>query len=54
MFLVKFLNVGNNHRRYNAGKRKGKTPYEILTGQAQTKDLLDLLMETYEEKQALK
>nr|MBF0452739.1 hypothetical protein [Candidatus Magnetomorum sp.] len=39
---------------HNAGKRKGKTPYEILTRQAQKKDWLELLMETYEEIQALK
>jgi len=52
--LLNLIMFYHNHRRYNAGKRKGKTPYEILTGQAQTKDWLDLLMETYEEKQALK
>jgi len=44
----------HNHRRFKAGKRKGKTPYEILTGRSQTKDWLDLLIETYEEKRALK
>jgi len=44
----------HNHRRYKAGKREGKTPYEILTGQTQTKYWLDLLMETYEEQQRLK
>jgi len=44
----------HNHRRYNSGKRKGKTPYVILTGQTQTNDWLDLLIETYEEKQSLK
>ena len=52
--LLNLIMFYHNHRRYNAGKREGKTPYEILTGQAQTKDWLDLLMETYKEKQALK
>lgn len=43
-----FLNLFmfyHNHRRYVAGKRKGKTPIEILTGKKQEKDWLELLME---------
>ena len=35
----------HNHRRYVAGKRKGKTPMEILTGKTQDVDWLELLME---------
>ena len=35
----------HNHRRYAAGKRKGKTPMEILTGRTQDKDRLELLIE---------
>ena len=35
----------HNHRRYVDGKRKGKTPIEILTGIKQEKDWLELLME---------
>jgi len=35
----------HNHRRYVAGKRKGKTPMEILTGNKQEKDWLELLIE---------
>ena len=35
----------HNHRRYAAGKRKGKTPMEILTGKRQDKDWLELLVE---------
>ncbi len=35
----------HNHRRSVAGKRKGKTPMEILTGKTQDKDWLELLME---------
>ncbi|MBW8003770.1 MAG: hypothetical protein FVQ80_17515 [Planctomycetes bacterium] len=43
-----FLNLFmfyHNHRRYVDGKRKGKTPIEILTGIEQEKDWLELLME---------
>ncbi|MBA7573256.1 hypothetical protein ES708_15052 [subsurface metagenome] len=39
-----FMNY-HNHRRYVAGKRKGKTPIEILTGKPQEKDWLELLIE---------
>jgi hypothetical protein len=35
----------HNHRRYVAGKRKGKIPIEILTGRKQEKDWLELLIE---------
>ena len=52
--LLNLIMFYHNHCRYKAGKREGKTPYEILTGEAQTKDWLDLLMEAYEEQQALK
>lgn len=38
----------HNHRRYTDGKRKGQIPFELLTGQSQSKDWLDLLMEHYE------
>lgn len=43
-----FLNLVmfyHNHRRYVQGARKGHTPMELLTGQPQQKDWLDLLME---------
>lgn len=40
----------HNHRRYKDGKRKGDTPYELLTGQKQNKDWIDLLLEVIEEK----
>lgn len=43
-----FLNLimfYHNHRRYLAGKRKGKTPMEILTNEIQKKDWLELLLE---------
>ncbi|MBA7541087.1 hypothetical protein ES705_33394 [subsurface metagenome] len=35
----------HNHRRYVAGKRKGKTPIEIFTGRKQEQDWLELLIE---------
>jgi len=41
-----FLNLFmfyHNHRRYHAGKRKGKTPMEILTGVVQQEDWVTLL-----------
>jgi len=47
-----FLNLimfYHNHRRYLGGKRKGKTPMEILTGKDQQKDWLELLFEEIEK-----
>lgn len=41
----------HNHRRYKAGKRRGKTPMEILTGKGQQKDWIELLFELVEEKE---
>ena len=41
----------HNHRRYKDGKRKGKTPIEILTGKKQEKDWIELLFEVVEEKE---
>ncbi len=34
----------HNHRRFKAGERKGKTPFELLTGRKQDKDWLDLIL----------
>lgn len=42
----------HNHRRYNSGKREGKTPMEILTGKNQEKDWIDLLFDVVEEKKS--
>ena len=42
----------HNHRRYKAGKRKGKTPMELLTGARQEKDWLEMLMDI-EKKQKI-
>ena len=47
-----FLNLFafyHNNRVYNDGKRKGKTPMEILTKQKQSKDWIELLIDTIEE-----
>ena len=46
-----FLNLFafyHNHRRYKAGKRKGKTPMEMLTGKRQNKDWVELLTDFIE------
>ena len=51
-----FLNLFmfyHNHRRYHAGKRKGKTPMEILTGKEQTDDWITLLQRRIKEKEPL-
>jgi hypothetical protein len=40
----------HNHRRYKDGKRKGQTPMEILTGEKQEKDWIELLFDLVEEK----
>ena len=40
----------HNHRRYIAGKRKDKTPIEILTGKKQDKDWTELLFEIVNQK----
>lgn len=47
-----FLNLFafyHNHRRYRAGKRKQKTPMEILTSKREDKDWIELLTDTIEE-----
>ena len=40
--LIRFY---HNHRRYIQGERKGHTPMELLTGQKQKKDWLDLMLQ---------
>ena len=50
-----FLNIFmfyHNHRRYHAGKRKNKTPMEILTGKDQKEDWLVLLQKEVNKKDA--
>jgi len=51
-----FLNLFmfyHNHRRYHAGKRKDKTPMEILTGKEQKEDWITLLQQEVREKKQL-
>ena len=48
-----FLNLimhYHNYRRYVDGKRKGKTPMELLTGKHQAKDWMDILFDFIREK----
>lgn len=40
----------HNHRRYEDGKRKGKTPMEILTGNEQKEDWISILFDIIREK----
>jgi len=49
----KFLNLFafyHNHRRYRSGKRKGKTPMEILTKEENQEDWLKLLIQFISSK----
>jgi len=48
--LLNLIMFYHNHRKYRAGKRKGYSPMELLTGKTQQKDWLDLLMEHIQEK----
>jgi hypothetical protein len=49
--LLNLVMFYHNHRRYKDGKRRGKTPMELLIGKPQEKDWIDLLFEVIEEKQ---
>ena len=49
--LLNFIMFYHNNRRYNGGKRKGKTPLEILTGNKQEKDWIELVFEEVEKKE---
>ncbi len=40
----------HNYRRYRAGKRKNKTPMELLTGKQQTEDWISLVFDKIREK----
>ena len=50
--ILNLIMFYHNHRRYKAGKRKGKTPMELLTGTKQEKDWLEMLMDI-ENKQKI-
>ena len=42
--MLNLIMFYHNHRRYKDGKRKGKTPMELLTGKKQNKDWLEILL----------
>jgi hypothetical protein len=48
--LLNLIMHYHNYRRYRDGIRKNKTPMEILTGKAQTKDWIAILFDTIREK----
>jgi len=48
--MLNLIMFYHNHRRYKAGKRKGKTPMEIFTGETLTKDWIELLFDLVKEK----
>lgn len=48
--FLNFFMFYHNHRRYRAGKRKGKTPNELLTGIEQTEDWTELMCERIKKK----
>ena len=48
-FLNLFL-FYHNHRRYRAGKRKGSTPMELLTGKKQEEDWVKLLIDSLKKE----
>src|SRR5438128_10141133 len=39
----------HNHRRYKSGKRQGKAPIELLTGEALEADWVELLLQHTQE-----
>ncbi len=48
--LLNLIMFYHNHRRYINGKRKNKTPFEILTGKKQEKEWLELIFDIAEQK----
>jgi hypothetical protein len=48
--MLNLIMFYHNHRRYIDGKRKGKTPFEILTGKEQQKDWIELLLDIVIQK----
>ena len=43
--FLNLLMAYHNYRRFRQGKRKGKTPYEILTGNTQSSDWLNIILD---------
>jgi hypothetical protein len=48
--LLNLIMHYHNHRRYRDGKRKDKTPMEILTGEEQAEDWISILFDIIREK----
>jgi len=48
--LLNLIMHYHNHRRYRHGKRKNKTPMELLTGKDQTEDWISILFGIIREK----
>jgi len=48
--MLNLIMFYHNHRRYKAGKRKGKTPMVIFSGETQEKDWIELLFDVVKEK----
>jgi len=48
--MLNLIMFYHNHRRYKAGKRKGKTPMELFTGETQEKDWIELLFDVVKYK----
>ncbi len=46
---LNLIMFSHNHRRYNCGKRKGKAPIELLTGETLEGDWVDLLIQHKQE-----
>jgi len=44
-FALNLFMAYHNHRRFRAGERKAKTPFEILMGTIQEKGWLDLMLD---------
>lgn len=48
--LLNLIMFYHNHRRFVAGERKGHTPWELITGNKQDSNWLELLMEKVQDK----
>jgi len=48
--LLNLIMHYHNHRRYCDGKRKGKTPMELLAGKEQAKDWIEIIFDMAKEK----
>ncbi len=49
--MLNLIMFYHNHRVYRAGKRKGKSPIELLTGKKLEKHWIDMLLEIWENRE---